>query len=298
VIPLLLCSLIASSAPVAHRRVMSSDRVALALYRYGEPGLKPVLLLPELGTTRAVFDLEGEGLAHHLAARGRTVYVAELRKNGLPERVSRDLPAIADAVGEPFDLVAHGYAGTLALAASVKELKGRVKRVVAVATPAVPEVPSPVATAVLKGGGDFRALALDAEGTRALELLFWLGGRFRPGRLEALRAHAFASLGALTSRDLLHWMYTGNLQLDDGSTVLGRLQEYDRPTLLFDGLLDGFANPEFCTPLKEIAVKADVRLKTFSRFELSSEDYSHLSLLQGASARTDVFEPAQRFLDE
>ncbi len=294
----LLCAALVSAAPVAHRRVLTSDHVALALYRYGEPGLPPVLLIPEVGLTRAVFDLEGEGLARHLAARGRTVYVAELRRNGLPERVSRDLPAVAAAIGEPFDLVAHGYAGTLALAASVTELKGRVRRVVAIATPALPEVPSPVAAAVLRGGGDFHALTLDPEGTRALELLFWLGGRFRPGRLEALRASAFGSLGALTSADLLRWMYTGNLQLDDDSTVLGRLQQYDRPTLLFDGLADGFANPEFCTPLKEIAAKADVRLKTFSRFELANEDYSHLSLLQGATALADVFEPARRFLEE
>jgi pimeloyl-ACP methyl ester carboxylesterase len=309
VICLLVLAAIVAAAPVAHRRVTSSDGVALALYRYGAPGSAPVLMVPDLGMSRAVFDIEGEGLARHLAAAGHTVYIAELRgqgaayaahgRFGLPPMVARDLPALVKATGErELDLVAHGYAGTLALAASVRELKGRVRRVVAVATPALPELPSPVAAAVLKSGGDFRALPADAEGARAFELLFTFGGRFKPGRLEALRAHAFGTLGHVTSQELLRWMLTGNLTLEDGSTVLGRLQEYDRPTLLFDGLADGFANPEFCVPLKEIAAKADVRLRTFSRFELAHEDYSHLSLLQGDGARDEIYEPARRFLEE
>lgn len=291
-------AVLATAPEIAHRRVMTSDGVALGLTRYGAPGLPPVLLIPELGLTRAVFDLEGEGLARHLAEHGHTVYVAQLRSRGLPLIVSHDLPAIAAVIGEPFDLVAHGYAGTLALAASSRELEGRVRRVVAVATPALPEVPSPVATAVLRGGGDFRALALDGTGSRALELLFTLGGRFKPGKLEALRAQVYGSLGQVGSDELLWWMYAGDLALDDGSTVVGRLQEYDRPTLLFDGLMNGFANPEFCIPLKAIAPKAKVKLRTFSKFELATEDYSHLSLLLGAGAKAEIWEPARRFLQE
>jgi pimeloyl-ACP methyl ester carboxylesterase len=305
----LLATLLAAAPEVEHRRVTTSDGVALALYRYGPPGFAPVLLVPDLGLSRAVFDIEGEGIARHLAAAGHTVYVAELRGQGaayvahsafgLAPIVSRDLPAVVAATQEPeLDLVVHGYEGTLALAASVRELKGRVRRVVAVATPVLPEVPSPVASAVLKSGGDFRALPLDPEGARAFELLFTFGGRFKPGRLEALRAHAFGTLGRVTAGELLRWMVTGNLTLDDGSTVLGRLQQYDRPTLLFSGLANGFANPEFCVPLKGLATKADVRLRTFSRFELAHEDYSHLSLLQGSGARDEIFEPARRFLEE
>ena len=301
-----LCGLLLTAAPVAHRRVVTADGVPVALYRYGEPGFPAVLLIPELGFGRALFDLEGEGLARHLAAHGRTVYVAELRGQGaahhpgqlhrLAELVSYDLPAVASAIGQPFDLVAHGFAGTLALAASTRELEGRVRRVVAVATPALPEVPSPIAAAVLEAGGDFRALTLDATGSRALELLFTLGGRFRPGRLEALRAHGFGALGRPLSRELLGWMRSGDLRLDDGSTVVARLTAYDRPTLLFDGLLDGFAAPELCTPLKALS-KAKVKLRTFSKFELATEDYSHLSLLQGFGAKGEVWEPARRFLD-
>ncbi|MBK7858555.1 MAG: alpha/beta fold hydrolase [Archangiaceae bacterium] len=302
----LLCLTLAAAAP-SHRRVITSDGIAVALYRYGEPGGPAVLLVPDLGLTRAVFDLQGEGLASHLVAHGHTVYVVELRgqgaarqdgnRYGLAQMVASDLPAVAKVIGEPFDLVAHGYAGTLALAATARELKGRVRKVVAIATPALPEVPSDVARTVLRQGGDFLALTHDPELHRALDLLFIWGGRFRPGRVEALRAHAFGTLGPALSADLLKWLYTGNLVLEDDSTVLGRLQQYDRETLLFDGLLDGYASPEQCVPLKEIAQKADVHLRTFSRFELASEDYSHLSLLLGAGAADEVFEPARKFLE-
>jgi pimeloyl-ACP methyl ester carboxylesterase len=307
-------ALLLGAAPplhVAHRRVTSSDGVALALYRYtleeGAAG-PAVLLVPELGMGRAVFDLEGEGLARYFAARGRRVYVAELRGQGaatspasrlaLAAVVRRDLPAVLEASGErEVDLLVHGYAGTLALAAATRELQGRVRRVVALATPVLPEVPSPVALEVLRAGADFRALSADPLGARALELLFTFQGRFKPGRLEALSAHALFPLGAPLAADLLKWMQTGDLPLGDGTTVLTRLASYDRPTLVFCGLADGFANPEFVTPLATVS-KAKVTLRTFNRFELAHEDYSHLSLVMGERAAAEVFEPARRFLEE
>ncbi len=300
------CVVLLAAAPVevAHRRVVSSDGASLALYRYGPAEGNSVLLVPELGEGRVVFDAEGEGLARYLASHGRTAYVAELRGQGasfgpgydLSALVARDLPAIVEAIGAPqIDLVAHGYAGTLALAATAKELKGRVGRVVAIATPVLAEIPSPLALAVLSEGGDLRQLA--AEGSGVFELLFSMHGRFRSGRLEVLRAHAFSPLGLRASHQLLAWMRTGDLQLDDGTSVLARLSAYDRPTLLLMGLADGFANPEFSTPLPQIS-KANVKMRTFSRADLASEDYSHLSLLQGKGAETEVFRPALAFLNE
>src|SRR5689334_22884618 len=116
-----------ASAPVdvAHRRVLAHDGTSLGPYRYGAPGLKAVLLIPELGFDHWVFDTEGEGVARFFAGHGRTVYVAELRTKGLAARVS-DLGAVLDVTG-PVDLVAHGYAGTLAMAAN----DPRIGRVVA-----------------------------------------------------------------------------------------------------------------------------------------------------------------------
>jgi pimeloyl-ACP methyl ester carboxylesterase len=295
---LLFWALAAAPVDVAHRRVVSSDGVALALYRYGRVGQPPVLLIPDLGLGRAVFDTEGEGLARFLAEHGRTVYIAELRgqgaaaPGGLAARVTRDFPAVLDAIGAgKIDLVAYGWAGTLALAAA----DARIGRVVALSTPAEAEVPSGLLRDVLSSGGDLRALAQSEP--KAFELLFSMGGRFRPGRLDALKAHAVFPLGRSAAGELLEWMRSGELRLGDGSTVRDRLRRFDRPTLLFIGLADGFANPELATSLPELT-KAPVTMRTFSRAELASEDYSHLSLLQGSRARHDVFEPALRFLNE
>jgi pimeloyl-ACP methyl ester carboxylesterase len=258
---------------VAHRRVDAPDGTPLALYRYGAPGAPAVLLIPDLGFNRAVFDIEGEGLARFLADHGHTVYVAELRAHGLAKRLG-DLRAVLDVIGE-CDLVAHGYAGTLAMAAN----DPRIGRVVAISTPVQPEA-SKLATEYL------------ARGRGSFELLFAMDGRFRTGRLEALRAHAVAPIDG---PELLGWMRQGDLVFEDRTTVLQRLRAYDKPTLLFLGLADTFAGPEAATPLVHLS-KADVHLRTFSRADLAHEDYSHLSLLQGENARTDVFEPALRFL--
>jgi pimeloyl-ACP methyl ester carboxylesterase len=261
---------------VAHRRVDAADGTALALYRYGTPGLPAVLLIPDLGFNRAVFDIEGEGLARYLADHGRTVYVAELRTHGLDKRIG-DLKSVLDVIG-PTDLVAHGYAGTLAMASN----DPRIRRVVAISTPVQPEAPSKLARDfLLRGRQD------------GFDLLFAMDGRFRPGRLEALRAHATVPVDG---PELEFWMSRGEQGCGDGTSVLQRLREYDKPTLLFLGLADTFAPPEYATPLVHLS-KADVHIHTFSRADLDHEDYSHLSLLQGENARADVWEPALRFLE-
>jgi pimeloyl-ACP methyl ester carboxylesterase len=261
---------------VAHRRVDAADGTALALYRYGAPGAPAVLMIPDLGFNRAVFDIEGEGLARYLAEHGHTVYVAELRTHGLDKRIG-DLKSVLDVIG-PADLVAHGYAGTLAMAAN----DPRIRRVVAVSTPVLLEVPNKLTRDfLLAGPGD------------AFDLLFAMDGRFRTGRLDALRAHAPAPIDGL---ELEAWMKRGDLTVADGTTVLQRLRAYDKPTLMFLGLADTFAPPELATPLVHLS-KAEVHLHTFSRADLDHEDYSHLSLLQGENARSDVWEPALRFLE-
>ncbi len=312
-IGLVLCLALAATGGdeivVSHRKVIAADGVALALYRYDPPGKiagpRPVLLVGDLGLGRALFDFHGEGLARWLALRGRRVYLAELRGQGraagggfgLADLVTKDLPAVAAAIPEmQFDLVAHGWAGTLALAASVKELKGRAARVVSLNTPAEFAVPSKTAEQVLAGGGKIGNLGNDAEGATTFELLFALGARISSAQLSGLRAAAFSDLGARASAELLQWMRSGDLALGEGDTVAGRLRRYDRPTLQFLALADGWANPELCGTLREVST-AKVRVRTFSKFEPVSEDYSHLSLVAGQGAPKDVFTPALAFLN-
>jgi len=301
------------SAPAFFRRkVVTRDGVPLALYRHVPSGggsrRPPVLLVPELGMGKDTFDLEGEGLAPFLAERGREVFVVELRGQGqsaaprgwrLRELVSDDLPAVLEVIRAlrpgPVDVVAHGFSGSLVLAASVRELQGSIGKVVALSTPVEPEVPNELTATLLRQGGKFSLLAANPEGAKAFALLFALGGNFRPSRLAALRSQA-TDLGKAASADLLGWMESGDLALADGSTVRSRLTQYDRPTLLVVPLRDNFAHGEFATPLRDVS-RAKVSSRVLTRLELMAEDYSHLSMLHGTGARADVFAPALAFLD-
>lgn len=308
---LALVALVSGQLDVSHRKVVASDGAAVALYRYSPPGRgegqRPVLLIADLGFGRQLFDLDGRGLARALAARGRTVYVAELRGQGaaapgpdgeLSDLVLRDFPAIARAIPEPtFDLVAHGWAGTLALAAVPVELAGRVGRVAAVATPADADVPSVLVEKVLHAGGALSSLAQDPQGRAALEQLFAVRSTIPPRELSTQLA-LLGDLGPRRARSLLGWMHRHDLPLGPGDSVRGRLARLDRPTLLVLGLADGWASPELAAPLRELAPGAGVKLLSLSAAELAAEDYGHLSLLRGAKAPREVWAPIVDFLSE
>jgi pimeloyl-ACP methyl ester carboxylesterase len=306
---LLLAAALASDPElrVSHRRVVTDDGATVALYRYLPPGGRstrvPVLLVGEVGFGRLLFDLEGEGLARWLASRGTPVYVAELRGQGLASAgaslrawVHLDLPAIARAIARdgarPVDLLAHGWGGTVALAAAGRELP--VRRVIALSTPVLAEVPSRLAEAFLATGGHFSDFAASPQGAADFELLFAMETRFPPRTLAALRARGTRDLSAGQAAEWLTWMRSGDLPLDDGSSLLSRLRAFDRPTLLLLALADGLAGPELCAPLRDVST-APVQLRTFTRFE-TGDDFSHVSLLLGAQAPRHVFPEVERFL--
>ncbi len=307
----LLGALPSPEVSISHRRVVTADGASLSLSRFDPPGhglgRPPVLLVADVGFGRELFDFEGRGLARALSAAGRRVYVAELRGQGrasgggdLRRLVAEDLPAVANAVHQdqpgPFDLVAHGWVGSLAMGATTAELRGQVRRVVALSTPVLAEPPSRLVQAFLGEGGKTAALNDSAAGAKAFELMFAMTTSF-PGRtLDELRATAARDLPRGVADDLLGWMVNGDLPLLDGSSSLVRLRAYDRPTLQFLALADGFANPELCGPLREVS-KAKVTLITFSRF-VDGDDSGHLSMLLGRGAEARVFAPVNAFLSQ
>ncbi len=299
-------------ARVLRRRVATEDGVLLALYRYvpRQPlrGAPPVLLIPDLGLGRAAFDVGGEGLSPFLSKRGRDVFVLELRGHGrsdsvqgarLEDVVRFDLPAAVKAIAEerdgPVDLVVHGWSGSLAIAASTDELRGRVRRMVALSTPVDPSPPGPYAEQVLGAGGRLAALARDPDAHVPFEVLFAKHGTV-PGRtLARLRTHAFHDLPPEVAAELLAWMRTGDVRLGE-RTLKERLRAYDRPTLQLVALRNNWADPEGATPLRELATEAKVQLRVLSILHYLSEDYTHLSLLHGRKADDELFVPIARFL--
>ena len=62
-------------------------------------------------------------------------------------------------------------------------------------------------------------------------------------------------------------------------------------------VLQSHHHPEFAEPLRALAPKAKVRLRSLSRLYLEAEDYTHLSMLHGRGAAQDIFVPALAFLD-
>lgn len=304
---IVVLSLLLAASPelsVSHRRVDTPDHVALSLSRYQRPGVSseqpPVLLIPELGFSRAAYDFEGRGLARWLAERGLTVYVAELRGQGKSgpglslEALGGDLRVILDALNvKTIDLVVHGWAGSLVIAANVAE--PRIRRVVALNTPLLAEPPSALAEAFLEDGGRFSALAGSPQGAGTFELLFSLWSTFPRGTDRGFLSTGTRDLSRPVAAQLLAWMRQGDLPLATGS-VVSRMTSWAKPTLLLLGLADGFASPELCAVWRERSNGA-VRLRTFSRLE-TKEDLSHLSMLLGTYAPEIVFPLVHDFLVE
>ncbi len=310
-IALLVALTLAASSdpvPVAHRKVVAADGQALALYRFGAAaeGKPAVLMVGDLGESRALWDVGGHGLAGYLADRGYEVYVAELRGQGrtgapaggygLEEWVKLDLPAIAAVMPAHFDLIAHGWGGTLAIAAAGKELKGRVRRIVGLATPGSGGVPNRLAERTLEQEGRLSTLAADPSSKRAFDLLFAMNARWSSAT-RLLASGALSDLGPRASAELLGWMRDGDLALGDGDKVSGRLAQVDAPALVVLPLADEWAPAELASTMRQV-LKGPVKVKAFSRFEYAAEDYSHLSLLMGDGAKTDVFPPVYSFLAE
>jgi hypothetical protein len=158
------------------------------------------------------------------------------------------------------------------------------------------EVPNPIVGSMLAEPGDLSLLSSGGAYSRHFELLLARGGLFARGRLAALRGVGLTALGKAAAADLLRWMEKGDLALADGSTLQQRIARYDRPTLLLLPLRDNFAHPEFASPLRDLAPTARVTVRILSKLDLLREDYSHLSVLHGLDAPTDIFAPALQFL--
>lgn len=292
------------SAPgfdVQHRELVVSDGARLVLTKLTPPAPRgAVVLFADVGFGRGLY----RALGPYLAARGRTVYLADLRgqgaasaRGGLVTSARLDVPAVLRAataeVQGPVDVVAHGWLGALVLARVAGPDAPAVRRVIAANTPVSAELPNRAVERFLAGQGRFTALASSPGGSALFAALFAPEQHGGPRALASV-AWAARDLGPERSAELLAWMRAGDLPLEHG-TLSQALAAYDRPTLQLLALGDGFAPPELASPLREVS-RAPVQLRTFTRL-FSAEDYGHASLFLSPSAPRDVFPPIAAFLE-
>ncbi|MGQ0508468.1 MAG: alpha/beta hydrolase [Myxococcaceae bacterium] len=309
----LTLALLAAHPGVFHRRVQAEDGTTIALHRFvpeaGGDARPSVLLIPDVGFSRAAYDLQGEGIARRLQGEGFDTFVVEPRGQGRSEAPAdwhlTDIPLLdvrvaLDAVQGlhpgKVDLVVHGFSGALVLGALSKELKGRVRRVIALTPAVAPDPPSLFMGKLLEKKGQWAQLTSSPEGAALFEILFLRNGRLPIGRAEALQERLLGNLSPSAAVELERWMIQGELAYPDGTTLCTRLGTYDRTTLLVLGIGDNFAQADFASPLRDLAPKAKMTVRVLNRREGFTEDYSHLSMLHGRAAAAEIERKTVRFL--
>jgi pimeloyl-ACP methyl ester carboxylesterase len=300
----LVLALSPSTLTVSHRKIVTRDGAALAAYRFETPLVVsdhlPVVMVPDIGLTKAAFDFEGRGLARALGV-SRTVFVLELRGQGKSDAAVAleplaliDFPDAIAALGlRRFDLVVHGWLGAFLLAVHGGDT--RIRRVVAMNTPVNAEMPSALVESFLVDGGRFSTLASSPGGALVFHQLFALWSKLPRGTESAFLSTGTRDVSRPVAAQLLAWMRTGDYPIGNTSVTRG-LKTLSKDTLLLLALADGFAPPELSSRLRDVAV-GRVQVRLYNR-AVGFEDFSHLSMLLGIDAPTAVFAQVITFLDE
>lgn len=292
-----------------HRRpATAADGVRIATFLYvperPEAGRPTVVLLPDLGTTHAAFELAGGGFALGLMKRGHRVASLDWRGTGLSETPATpyaleelarfDVPAAIGAVAPegPVVLVGWGYGGTIAAAVAAGPLAGRIAGVVLLDGPVALDVPNDSVRRLLEPEGPLdlvRALARPAAGRSdtLFDLLFAHGGHLPPALTREFAARALAPLSAGQVAALRSWMATGATQFE-GQPYPQLLTGVKAPVLALTGLRDNWTHPEFAAAIRDVLPRDRVRLEPVNRFEGWGDDAGHLALVLGPLAEREI----------
>lgn len=319
-----LLALLLAAAPPAHggvyrRALRAADGTHLATYLYQPerplPGAPLVVLLPDLGTTHVFFDVDGQGLAHELPARGFPVVTFDWRGTGgsqLPARaatlsdlVELDLPAVANAAGDArkLVLVGWGYAGALAYAGAAGPLASRVEGIISFDGVVALDVPNGFVERLVSEPGRPVDLAqrlagpAPQRGQSLFELLFTHGAALSPELTAELLAHGLATLSAPQVEQLDAWMHAGTTTLA-GRPYPAQLDTLTVPVLALDGLRDNWTHPEFASAVRDHIAEARLTFRPVNRFEGFREDVGHVGLVLGATSRRELVPIIDAFLRE
>jgi pimeloyl-ACP methyl ester carboxylesterase len=320
----LLALLLAASAPPAHagvfrRAIKAADGTHLAtfLYQPERPltGAPLVVLLPDVGTNHVFFDVDGQGLARELTARGFPVVSLDWRGTGssqmparaatLSELVELDVPAVADVLGadRPLVLLGWGYSGALAYAAATGALQQRVVGVIALNGVVELDVPNAFVARLFADPG--RAVDLSQRlagpapqrGTTLFQLLFTHGAALSPELDTELLSHGLTTLSAPQVEQLEAWMHAGTTTLA-GKPYPAQLSEVQAPVLALDGLRDNWTHPEFAGAVRDRIPETHLTFRPVNRFEGFREDVGHVGLVLGATSRRELVPIIDAFLHE
>jgi predicted alpha/beta hydrolase len=270
---------------VRRQDILAADGTRLALYRVGEPGAPPVLLMPGTFSNHTFWlGTRGRGMAWDLAAAGYEVVILDPRGHGGSEPGAGkgwtfedwgrlDVPAAVDAIGDggPALLVGHsaGGAAMLIALAGQADLRERVAGVVLLATP-VPWLQP------------WRRVG--AWSIRALSRLL---GRF-PAR--ALRLGPEDEPPGV----MIQWM-TWNLRGrwwsdEDGLDYTDALARVRVPVLGVSGLGDRFfAPPRACRALVDMLGSDDATYIAAGTETGFSADFDHPGIVVSRAARDEVW---------
>ncbi len=312
---------------VEHQRdeihyVDTDDGWRLALIRHRPAqrrGATPILLVPPLGFSAAIYEIGEHAWARSLSEAGFDVWIVDLRGRGdattprlggrhrrswcVDDYIELDLPAairgVCAATGvESIDLLAFGVGALVAYPV--------------VAGPAGAQVRSLVS---LAGAAHF-SRQQERFSPRWLGPLRWLRPRLLlallgplVGRLELPLLRHFGLLenleGAtyrralvnaaadLAPREIQQWRSWFELDRyragDDGPDYRESLERLAVPMLCVCGPRDGFAPPSMVRETLDACVRAPTRaLLIASRHEGLTANYGHLDLLLGRSVARDV----------
>lgn len=304
---LALALTLAGSPPPPHgpgtfrRAALAADGTHVAVFLYVPerpiPGAPLVVLLPDLGTTHEVFDVDGDGLARQLSGRGLAVATLDWRGTGLSQvpaqpaslddLLTLDLPTAANVEGadRKLVLVGWGYSGALAYAAASGVLARRTVGVVSLNGVVSLDVPNATVERLFAAGDAVDlplVLANPAPQRRGtlFDLLWTQGAPLDDTVAGDLLVRALAPISELEASQLRDWMRDGKTTLG-GRPYPDQLGKLEAPVLAFLGMRDNWTHPEFAGPIRDWVPEKRLQFEPVNRFEGYDEDLGHLGLVLG-----------------
>lgn len=297
----------------------AQDGVRAALYRYpsGRPGARrAVLLLPDVGGTRALYDDGGRGLAPYLASRGLEVFALEFRGAGRSDAPARGY-AFADLLGDAEAALARaleshaevvpvgcGLGGALGFALAARHPEKAPAVVGLQAAAALGPQSEPLAKVL--AGAEGLAEWLDLPSLAAAPLFgprTWFDvmlandGGIPQGDRDRMRKEMLAPIPRALVLELARGVAGGRLELS-GRDMREWVRGYTGRALLVIAPRDNWIHPELSTPWRDVLAPARTRVKVLSSVEGARRDYGHLGMLRAESAERDVFAPVYEFASE